>query len=287
MDNIFTIHKFVIQDVQIGEKYHLIPIGDVHRFASLCDENKWLEFLGEARAQKNWYFLGMGDYLDLASFSERKILGSTDLHDFTIQTLDKLYQEQCDRFISEIAFMRGRIIGMIEGNHHGVFSNSNFTTTQYMCQKLGCKYLGVSAFIRLSMHYRRKTACIDIWAHHGKGASRMVGGSLNTVQQMADCADADIYLMGHDHKKSVATKTRLTLSGGRDVSLNNKKVLLGRTGAFLKGYVPEQPSYIARSAMSPTDLGVIKIEMTPRREAHVAAGQSRRDSYFIDLHASI
>jgi hypothetical protein len=58
--------------------------------------------------------------------------------------------------------------------------------------------------------------------------------------------------------------------------------LIIRTGGFLKGYEPNASSYIADGAMNPTDLGVVKIEMTPRRDT--ADGN---DEYYIDLHASI
>ena len=174
------------------------------------------------------------------------------------------------------------IIGLLEGNHHGKFSSSGITTTQYMCQKLGCKFLGVSAFVRLSFVYGKKSACVDIWAHHGKSGSRLVGGSMNAVQNMADIADADIYLMGHDHKKSIAMKTRLCLTHGKGLNLTHKKILMGRTGSFLKGYVPDQSSYIAKALLSPTDLGVLKIELTPKREQ---AGD--KDSFYVDLHGSL
>jgi hypothetical protein len=66
------------------------------------------------------------------------------------------------------------------------------------------------------------------------------------------------------------------------VKLKQRKVLLARTGSFLKGYVPGHASYVADCAMSPTDLGVIKIELTPRRKSH-----EKREEYHIDIHASV
>jgi hypothetical protein len=285
-DNLFTIHHYYIRNFKINQPVYLIPFGDVHRFASLCDDEKWKEFLSWAKSKPNALFLGMGDYTDLASYNERKILGSVDLHDFTLQTLDKLYEERCVEFIKEILFMKHHLIGLIEGNHHGVFSNSNFTTTQYMCQKLGCKYLGVSAFIRLSFVYGSKKFCVDVWAHHGRGASRTSGGSINTVEQMSNMAEADIFLMGHDHKKSLSFKNRLALSWGRGLTLTHRKILLGRTGSFLRGYVPETQSYIAHAAMSPTDLGVLKIELTPKRKTKKQNGKMLTDTIYTDIHAS-
>jgi hypothetical protein len=281
-ESIFTIHQFKIPVHSLNVPIYLIPFGDIHRFAHLCDKEKWAEFLEWARHKKDAYFLGMGDYDDLASFSERRALMEATLHDETRLTLDEIYTSRVKQMVQELKFMEGRIIGLLEGNHYGVLQ-SGMTTTQMMCDKLHCKYLGVSSFIRLSFGYADKRYAIDVWAHHGKGASRLVGGSLNTVQQMADVADAQIYLMGHDHKKSTALKTRLVLThGGSAVTLSHRKILLARTGSFLKGYVENCPSYVANAGLPPTDMGVVKIELTPKRDQ-----KNGRDEFYIDIHASI
>jgi predicted phosphodiesterase len=280
-DSIFTIHRFEIPVTKLNEPIYLIPFGDIHRFAPLCDVEKWLEFCSWAKNKKNSYFLGMGDYDDLASFSERKALLHACLHESTQMSLDELYTLRVNNLLKEIAFMKDRLIGLVEGNHHAILQ-SGMTTTQMMADKLKCKYLGVSSFIKLIFNNTvstKRCAEMDIWCHHGRGASRLVGGSLNTVEQMAGIADADIYLMGHDHRKSAALKTRLQLKNTR---LRQKKVLLGRTGSFLRGYVPDQPSYVARGQMTPSDLGVLKIELTPRRNK-----KNGEDDFYIDLHCSL
>ncbi len=277
-DNIFTIHKFLIPVTKLNEPIYLIPWGDVHRFSQMCDVEKWLEFCTWAKHKKNAYFIGMGDYDDLASFSERKALNNAELHESTNQTLQEIYQERVRKLVKEIWFMKDKIIGLVEGNHFGSL-DSGMTTTQLMCLQLDCKYLGVSSFIKLVMPHETKRASIDMWVHHGRGASRLAGSSINAVEQMTGLGEAQIYLMGHDHKKSVAMKSRLYL---QDTRLRQKKILLGRTGSFLLGYMDNQPSYVAKGAMTPSDLGVIKIELTPRRN-----NKNNEDDYYIDIHCSV
>lgn len=274
---IFTTHYWPISTKE-NETNYLIPFGDIHRFAPLCHVEKWKDFLGWAANKKRAYFIGMGDYDDLASTSEREILGSNKLHESSRKTLDKLYIDATKKLAKEIDFMRGRLIGLIEGNHYAELQ-SGMTTTQYLCHLLECKYLGALSFIRLSLKTARKPYALDVFAHHGKGAARLVGGSVNRVQQMAEQAQADIYLMGHDHKKAVATASKLILSnGGQQLTLKHQKQLYIRTGSFLRGYVENEASYIVDGCMNPTDLGVVKIEMTPKRtDDHIS----------IDLHASI
>lgn len=279
---IFTVHNYEIEILKANEPIYLIPFGDIHRSAPMCHERKWLEFLEWAKTKKRAYFLGMGDYDDMASASERSILSDKRLHDSSAQTLEKLYLTHTEKFAKEIKFMKGRVIGFMEGNHYAEFPNGT-TTTQKLAELLEARYLGVSSFIRLTLKYRAHSASIDIWAHHGKGASRLIGGSLNRVQQMGESAEADIYLMGHDHKKSVGLVTKLTLSEGNgQIKLRHKKQLYARTGSFLKGYENNKISYVADMALSPTDLGVVKIELTPKRDQ-----TNKQDRFYIDIHASI
>ena len=282
---LFTIHEYRIPFEKYGDTIYIIPFGDIHRSAPLCHEENWLEWCDWAKGKRNAYFLGMGDFDDLVSTSEREGLRGARLHDSTIQTIEDTYRKFTDRLIKEIAFMKNRTIGLLEGNHYGQFQNGT-TTTQRMCESLNCKYLGCSAFIRIILECSSKhniTHAVDIWAHHGLGAARLVGGSLNRVQQLAEIAEFDIGLMGHDHKKSVAIVNRLKLTGGNgSLNLSHRKVVLARTGSFLRGYVPGAVSYVADRSLNPTDLGTIKLEITPRRSR--AGG---RDKAEVDIHCSV
>jgi hypothetical protein len=276
---IFTVQRYQINVKHLNKPFYLFPFGDIHRSSNMCSVKHWKDFTTWARTKERALFLGMGDYDDLASTSERKILLNAEFHESTKDLLEETYNKNVMRLSKEIEFMNGSLIGLIEGNHYGVYP-TGITTTQKMCDILKCKYLGASSFVRLTFKYGTRETSIDIFAHHGKGAARLVGGSLNRIQQMGEAAQADIYLMGHDHKKSVGTSSKLFLGGGNGkLEVKHKKQLYVRTGSFLKGYEDGVPSYIVDGAMNPTDLGVVKIEMTPR------AGDN--DGLFIDLHASV
>jgi hypothetical protein len=238
-----------------------------------------LEFLDWANRKENIYFIGLGDYDDLASASERIVLTDRKLHESSIKTLEGLYKYHTDRLFEEIKFMKGKCLGLIEGNHYAEFQNGT-TSTQYLCDKLECKYLGVSSFIRLSYPYGKQSRSLDIFAYHGKGAGRLVGSCLNTVQQMAERAEADIYLMGHCHRKSIGLGEKLVLSGANGtLKLNYRKQLFINTGSFLMGYEPNVKSYVVDAGLNPTSLGVAKIEITPRKKGN--------DAVYLDIHGSI
>lgn len=259
----------------------------------MCAVDRWHEFLEWARdrvkKRGDIYFLGMGDYDDLSSTSEREILRSNKLHDSTIYTLNGLYEENCNRLYREIDFMKGRLIGLIEGNHFSQF-DSGITTTQMLCEKMQCKYLGVSSFIRLNLVYSttyRQT--LDVWAHHGLSGGRTVGASIGKLENMAKMSDARINLMGHDHRKQIAFQRKFSLidSHHGKLTVEDQKILLARTGSFLKGYEDGRPSYVADACLPPTDLGVVKIEITPHRSCFKNKLNGKGDSRWIDIHATI
>jgi hypothetical protein len=283
---IFTVHYHEIPNVRVNEPITLVPFGDIHRHSPMCHERLWLEWLEHWRKQKNCYFLGMGDYDDLASTSERDILANRYLHESTKDTLEDTYKKFADKLSKEISFMakENRLIGLLEGNHFAEFQNST-TSTQRMCETLDCRYLGANAFIRLSFRPLNRGARqgLTIFAHHGLGAARFSGGSLKRVEDMQSVAIADVYLCGHDHRRTVATKSMLRLRDGNgSVRLSQQKIVIARTGSFLKGYEPGARSYVVDRSLPPCDLGTVSISMTWKRDDK--NGDSKE---WIDLGATI
>lgn len=280
-DSKCTTHRVVVPFENLHETQYLLPFGDIHRDSKNCHVQMWKEYCKWAALKPRSLFLGMGDYFDGFSDSERRGLNHAELHDSSNESLDDWARGKVEQFANEIGFMKGRVVGLLEGNHFYEFADGT-TSTQYLCQLLGCKFLSWVSLVRLVYEYTKgnKTSAIDIFACHGKGASRLVGGSLNTVQQMQEIADADIYLMGHDHKKSIAMTTRLGLNNaGPGVHLKDKKKVYARTGSFLMGYAEDRPSYVAKALLTPNDLGTVKIELTPKLK--------NKGSLYIDMHGSI
>lgn len=282
---IFTVHRYEIP-YRYNETSYLLPFGDVHMGSPNCDMERFDAWCNWSSKKERAYFLGMGDYMDIASTSERTILTDKKLHESTAHQLEKLYKRQTEKLAHKLRFVKGRIIGLLEGNHFAQFA-SGMTTTQYLCELLECKYLGVSSFISLEFRPATKrltTLAVDIWAHHGTSSGRLPGGTINSVGKMMEIAEADIYLSGHDHQKGAVNVSKLRLQrGGGGIRLAHRKVLLARTGAFLKGYEDNGlPSYVVDRALRPSDLGTVKIELTPRRVRGKGIDYSH-----VDIHTSI
>jgi hypothetical protein len=267
---LFTTHRVEIE-AKLGQPIKLIPFGDVHRDSDLHSSGHWNEFLAYAKKQKNALFFGMGDYTDGISTSERIVLGDAGLHDTTKTTMKNVYKGVTATLVKELSFMRGRCIGLLGGNHYFDFGNGD-TTDHTLAAALNAKYLGVCSFIRLSFllpELGKKSVALDIFAHHGAGGGSLPGSTFNTIEKMSTTADADIYLQGHDHKRGCvpsAPRLRLVANNTKELIVRERTPWLGRTGSFLKAYVPGRVSYNVDAARSACSLGHIEFEITPVRE---------------------
>lgn len=262
---------------KLGEPIKIIPFGDVHRDSEMHAHSTWQEFLAYAKAQKNAYFLGMGDYTDGVSTSERAILNASNLHSTTKISMGDMYKGVVRTLANELGFMRNRCIGLLGGNHYFDY-NDGQNTDHLLAAALGTRHLGVHSFIlvRLMVGGRTNgsgnTAHIPLWiqAHHGLGGGSLAGSQYNPIQKMGHMFPrAHINLMGHSHGKGC--------NGGNVVlvpreikefpffTVDEQPCWQGRTGSFLKVYEDGKSSYNVDACRSPNALGWIEFEVTPKR----------------------
>ena len=272
-DQLFTVHRQEIELPAFNEEYYLFVFSDVHRHAYNHDLKKWHRYLDFAKKKLDEFpgrvfFLGLGDYDDFASTSERMALQRGGFHDTTIRTMDDLMQKKTEDFCKELEFMKGHVIGLIEGNHHYMFQNG-VSSTQKMCEYLQCRYLGGVSMIRLTFKKTgsKKAVSCDIYAHHTAGSKggggRRLGSGLNKLEDMTHVWDADIYLAGHDHKFNMAMPTYLYLDNLMKVK--EKDRLLVRTGSFQKGWMTDETGYVPTFNGQGNFLGAPLIILKPTR----------------------
>jgi hypothetical protein len=264
-DGLFTVHSFTIP-IKHKQTIKIIPFGDVHRDSPNHAHTAWKEDLKYFRTQKNAWFLGMGDYLDSTSTSERDCLGriSADLHETLSSDLNALQVEKVKLLERELGFMRGRLIGLMGGNHYWKFAHGGTSDTE-LARLLGAQYLGVSSFIRLTLNHSGRCFSLDIWGHHGAGGARLPGGDINRVDQMREHAEADIYIMGHTHKRAVVPATpRLYLSASPKGGLRvkHRQQWLIRSGSYLASYEHNVRNYNVDAARGPCSLGHVELMVT-------------------------
>jgi hypothetical protein len=266
-DGLFSAHSVII-NAKLNEPFYIIPFGDIHRESEAFAHEEWEQFLAYAKKKKNTYFFGMGDFTDGCSTSERQILANAGMHDSTKATMKGVYRGVVKTLVNELSFMKGRIIGMLGGNHFYELENGE-NTDHVLAHSLGAKYLGCTALVRLNIILgNKKSTHLDIFANHGKGGGRTVGATFNAIEDMQKVADADIYVMGHTHSKGTMPsfpRMRLVQNGNDGVTVRARQPFLGRTGSFLKTYENGKKAYGVDALYPGCSLGVIEFEVTPIR----------------------
>ena len=69
---------------RLGEWYHIVPVGDVHRGSPEHASKAYLNMLQWCTEKDNYYVIGLGEYDDWFSGSERKAFRVGEFHDGTV-----------------------------------------------------------------------------------------------------------------------------------------------------------------------------------------------------------
>jgi len=269
--SIFKTYTFRVDLPKITDKVTFIPFGDVHRDTSACDVDRWRWFLKKSREDanaENTYYLGMGDYHDFASYRESKKIHAMDLHDQTIEAIDELVQKRNRAFAMEIKQMRGKLIGLLGGNHTWIKDGK--TSDEDLADRMGCEYLGWVSFINLVITIGKSSVHrVGIFACHGLGGGRVLGSGVRKVEDLFHIIpSADIYLMGHDHGRGAWPQPRLVPKFKHDgsVAIKQQRQFFCRTGSFMKSYQEGQSSYAVSKLMKPADLGALRLDIGFHRD---------------------
>lgn len=265
--------------------FRIYPLGDQHCSSRGHDAGRYRETLQECRRDPDGHFFFMGDEHDLASFSERRSLRAGDLHEPTIHAFDMMALDKCREFVQQHEWMRGRILFMLQGNHHWVFeSNSQedgikrgMTSTEWIADKLSAPWGGWLTYCRVQVinttsakyEKRKHMGTIDIVASHGKAGGKLVGTPYNQVEELRRIfPGADIYAMGHDHKRGALPDSSLVVASREvdgELVVKQRRQWMVRTGSYLKAYMPGSSDYVVGRLLKPSELGNVKFEVRPSR----------------------
>ena len=257
------LNKFVFNYTSRTSRFYLIPIGDIHLGNRGCDIAELRRLIQWVKDNKDVYWIGMGDYCDCINYTDPRFDPQTVDDKYSSVHLDKNIQLQTEDFIHLIRPIADKCLGLHRGNHEEEIRRRYIWDIMHEVHKEypGIKMLEDTAITRLMFHRRRHTVGIDVFSQHGRVGGMKGGNKINRLEDMIGYIDADIYLMAHAHIKTTEMKTQLFMNG--KMHLCKRKIILGVTGSFLRGYMDGNSSYVEKAMLPPTDLGVIKITITP------------------------
>lgn len=252
-----------VNRVKIPEELiFLEPLGDIHIGNIACDEEKLRKRIEHIRKTPNQYWIGMGDYIEAIYPTSGGITDKRFSHRFIKRDIFTP-EEQINYVASLFDPIKDKCLGLLEGNHEWKLGDKyGINLVEQLANRLGVKYLGPVGFIELKL---RESTPIVILACHGHYTGVKKGGAVNKIQDLAAFFDADIYLMGHVHKRFFDKDEYISVRGGKIIHALRS---FGLTGHFLRTYVADIDTYGERRLIQPGRVGTITIKIQADGEVY-------------------
>lgn len=260
----------------------ILPVGDIQLDPYVPGKPRWSDVkrLKDYIAwgvDHNAYYIGMGDYVDVMSPSNRDKYKSAGFYDSVQDALEAKAVEVQEELHDILSPTRGRWLGLLEGHHFFPHDDGSTTDTR-LAAFLGTSFLGTSAMVEVKFEPLEKHAppAFTIWAHHGRAGGKLLATPLNQLESIMKSFEADVYLVGHHHKKVAGkyplVKAKFGAKGGKPTLVHRNRILAS-TGSYLKGYQEysrrdgrAQGGYVEKGMMNPVALGGIVLIARPRYE---------------------
>lgn len=250
-----------LQSAYNGNHDELIikPLGDLHIGAPNFDEKVFtreLEKIDKERDRTRIILMG-----DLAETATKESVGAGvyEQRDMVDQQIYKAKNLLWD--------FRDLIDLIVTGNHEQrVYKQSGHDPMRYFAELMGLadKYARYQGVVKYAWNKR----AYDVAVWHGAGGGTTIGGAMNKLQKMQNVVVADVYLMGHVHKRA-ATFDGIYITDQRNGKIIQKKQAFVITGSAL-GY---EESYAEEAGLKPSIKGFPSIYLDGTFQA---AGNSRQ-----------
>ena len=225
--------------------------------------------------ERGCWFVGMGDYIDFLSPSNRQRLRSAALYDTAEDVIDdKAMELTRELFDSVLRPTVGRWLGLVEG-HHFAQLKAGDTTDMRLCEMLKAPFLGTSGVIRLvfqrTVHGSRVP--VTLFVHHGHGNGQTGYYPLARLEKFAaDQEGIDVFAIGHTTKLGHLVKNRMGYRWDHGGAAYHRTVHLIGTGGYSRAYIESsrqgripRGGYAEQQMLGPAVIGSPTLIIRPTR----------------------
>jgi hypothetical protein len=249
----------------------LIPAGCLHW--PIGDKQLLKAWIERVKKDPRARTILMGDTLDAARTHYRDHLKTYRGDGNSQLALDEWHKRDVEELARLLKPIRDKILAAILGNHYWTYADET-NSEQYLCQLLKIPYLGPLGIVRLdfqepSVKSRQTRNQVTIFAHHhgGSAGGRTLGGDVNSLTKQETTFNADVYLLGHTHRRYGIPETSIGITSRGEPRVEAYDKIFVRTGAFYKCFVEDKPSverahiptYAELKALRPTNLGWVEL----------------------------
>ncbi len=264
-------YQIILKDLSQYNQIYLVPFGDFHigcKDVALDIIQGYIDWIKE---HDNAYTLLNGDMMNCATKDS-----SPELYD-DLCTPDQAYEQ----LVELLTPIKNRILMITRGGHEeAIFRKVGADYSARLAHELGdIPYKPDGGMVGMRLGENTGYNCmVYAYAVHGWGGARTIGAKVKKVRDLVEVADADIFILSHDHTQNVnrgniLTPPRSKIQFGKPMMMSVRRKLFVNTGGFIK-----YSGYIQRKGYSPQDLG------TPRIRIEIKRTHNER---YVDLHGSI
>jgi len=193
------LHCIRVDRPREWERCHLYPIGDLHLGDPHNNYRECTRLVDQIKNDPIAVCFLNGDIMNTATSGSKS----------DVYTELRSPDEQVDDAVGLLLPIREKIIGITPGNHERrITTVSGIDTMRYVATKLSCLDCydpdALFVFLRFGAtadpHSRYRPQWYTLYATHGTGGGKKIGGKANSLEDMSAIVDADIYLQGHTHQ---------------------------------------------------------------------------------------
>lgn len=260
------INKTITVGTSRTESIKVYGVGDMHCGAKGFAEDKFMYDIERIKNDPSAYIVLLGDMAECINTKDKRF----DIHAIAgrfAHCIDNLAEMQTRYVVELLMPVKDKILGIVRGNHERhILRSCDIDMTDNIAHRLGIPNLQDSAFIILHINSTGNNKSIyTIYVTHGNVAGRKSGGKANRLEDLMGMFEADIYMIGHGHKKIAHTSSRLE-PHRKDNKwiLKSKKKTGFMTGSYLKSYEQNSGGYAEQMMLPPSDIGAVYVEICPR-----------------------
>jgi hypothetical protein len=264
-------------------RVHIYPVSDVQIGAVGVAKEEFREHIEEAIADPFGRLIGIGDYTDSVSPSNRRVLNANfergDLYDTPRAMIDDAAKRYADEFLGLVEGTEGRWDALLKGHHLHEYLVTNpdgtkslRTTDHDIADAVGAPYLGEpgqtigSAMIKYrfpATHKGGKRPVLKVYAVHGQGGGGSWSAPFGQLEKMMRAFTAHIYIVAHHHKDGAVAATKLDEDAKAPTLLKATDARLVAAGSWMRSYMPDTVTYAEDGMLVPLAVGAPIIFATP------------------------
>jgi len=263
--------SIVTKDLSQFSQIYLVPLSDFHEGSRDADHEVSDGYIKWIAEHENAFTLLNGDMMNCATKDS-----TPELYEDLV-TPDKAFDNLKKRLLP----IKDKILMITRGGHEEtIFRKSGHDFMAQLSYDLGnIPYHPDGGMIAIRLGKNNHRLVFTGYATHGWGGARKMGAKVNKIDDMAQIADVDFYILSHDHSQNIHRINSFippitNMRWNKPIYMSIRRKIMINTGGFVK-----YNGYIRRKGYMPQDLG------TPRLRLEIK--EEHDGQYKHDLHASL